>query len=387
LSAFLAAKLLIEECGAIDSWASEMAGSKQGVLGAFGTWKVPVLFALSEGLTHFGIWLGDSSGYVNIVKLIRGIANAEEARVFQWHGMLRPVVPFLAVPFSYLVDYRDAIAVVNLGFFLLGTLFTYLLARELLGNDVAFISAVCFASAVPSLAFGTAVLTDGPGYAVQAILLYFVLHVLEEKRDTCTSVLAGVLIGIGILVKETTFIVLIFLVFRFFLRRGRLRIPQMMLIAIIGIGIPMGWAQLIGQSYLGFYGEGLAYRSPGYKGALVHPTLFALSAVYAFYLCLPFAFMAFFMINDDAFKTICEILVSAGVLLVLWPTSPESRFTFLTFPAVLPLAAYGMCQASQILCKRPWLKMISEKSWLTLLLMATVFYTNIVTFRLYFRTP
>jgi len=384
---FFTAKLLIEECGAIDSWASEMAGSKQGILAAFGTWKVPVLFALLEGLTHFGTWHGDSSGYVNIVKLIRGIANAEEAKVFQWHGMLRPVVPFLALPFSYLVDYRDAIAIVNLGFFLLGTLFTYLLTSKLLGNDAAFISAVSFASAVPSLAFGTAVLTDGPGYAVQAILLYFLLHVLEEKRDTCTSVLAGTLIGIGILIKETTFTILIFLVFRFFLHRRRLRIPHIVLIAIIGIGIPMVWAQLVGQSYLGFYGEGLAYRSLGYKGPLAHPKLFALSAVYAFYLCLPFAFMAFFTINDDAFKTICEILVSAGVLLVLWPTSPEGRFTFLTFPAVLPLAAHGMCQASQILCRRPWLKLISAKSWLTLLLTATVFYTNIVTFTLYFRTP
>jgi len=79
------------------------------------------------------------------------------------------------------------------------------------------------------------------------------------------------------------------------------------------------------------------------------------SAVYAFYLCLPFAFTAFFTVDDDRFKTICEILFSVGILLALWPTSPEARLTLLIFPAVLPFAALA--------------------------------YTNAITFKLYFRIP
>jgi len=365
-----------------------MADAKKDVLASMlGSWKIPILFALLESLTHFGTWHGDSIGYVNIVKLFRGTASIEEAQAVHWHGILRPVVPFLALPLSYLMNYRDAIATVNLGFFLLGTLFTYLFTRKLLSSDAAFISAISFASAVPSLVFGTAILTDGPGYAMQIILLYFLLFVLEERRDLRTSILAGILIGIGVLTKETSFAIVAFLLLRFFLHRDRLTIANVLVVTALGIAIPLAWAQLVGYSYLGFYGEGLTYHAPGYKGPLVHPRLFVFSAVYAFYLCLPFAFTAFFTIDDDRFKTICEILLSVGILLALWPTAPEGRLTFLFFPAVLPLAALGISQASQILGRRPWFKVISQRSWLILILLVALTYTNAITFKLYFRTP
>lgn len=354
-----------------------MTCRKQDILpSVFGSWQIPVALALIEGLTHFGTWHGDSHAYVSMVKLFRGTANIEEAWVIGWHGILRPVVPFLAIPLSYVMSYRDAIAFVNVGFFLLGTFFTYQFTRKLLSRDAAFASAICFASAAPSLIFGTAILTDGPGYAMQIILLYFLLFVFEEKMDLRTSLWAGILIAIAMLIKETSIIILIFLLVRFILHRDRIRIQNLLLTGIVGIVIPMAWAQLVGNSYFQFYGEGLAYVTPGYKGALIHPTTFLFSFVYAFYLCLPFAFSGFFTIDDDKFKTVCEILVSVGILLVLWPTGPEIRFTFLTFPAVLPLAGLGMGQISQILGRRPWFKILSQKWWLMLILLATVAYTN-----------
>ncbi|MFH0848842.1 MAG: glycosyltransferase family 39 protein [archaeon] len=350
------------------------------------------MFALLEGFTHFGSWHGDSAAYVNIVKAFRGTASAEEAQFMHWHGILRPVVPFLALPLSYVISYRDAIATVNLGFLVLGTLFTYLFTKRLLNNEVALVSAMSFASASPTLIFGTAILTDGPGYSMQIILLYFLLFVLEEKKDFKTSLFAGMLIGIGVLTKETSFTVLVFLFLRFLLHKDRLKVSNVLTVALVSIAIPLVWAQLVGYSYLGFYGEGLAYQSSyiaeiGYKGLLVHPRLFALSIIYAFYLCLPFAFLAFFTVDNHQFKTICEILLSIGILLTLWPTGPESRFTFLTFPAILPLAALGMSEASQILARRPWFRMVSQRLWLLLILLATVAYANAATFRLYFRMP
>ncbi len=355
---------------------------------ALSTWMIPVLIALLEGLTHFGIWHGDSSGYVSITKLFRGTATLEEAQVIRWHGIVRPVVPSLAVPLSYLMSYRDAIAAVNLGFLLLGTLFTYLFTRKLLNGRAAFISAVCFASAYPSLLFGTAVLTDGPGYAMEIIVLYALLFLMEKKSGLRTSLFVGVLIGIAALTKETNLIaVVIFLFLRSFLHRDRLNTSSALLAAVVGIAIPLAWSQFVGYGYLTFYGEGLVYHTPGYKGPLIHPLSFALTAVYAFGLCLPFAFTEFFDVNDDGFKIFCEILLSVGILLVVWPTAPEYRFTFLTFPAVLPLAGAGMERASEVLAKRPWLNRLSKSSWLGLLLLATVVLTNVVTLGLYFRTP
>lgn len=355
---------------------------------ALGTWMIPVLVALLEGLTHFGRMYSDSGGYVSMVKLLRGTAGVEEAQVIHWHGILRPVVPTLALPLSYLMSYRDAIATVNLGFLLLGTLFVYLLTRRLLNNRGAFVSAVCFASAFPNLFIGTAVLTDGPGYALEIITLYFLLFVLGEKKDFRNALFAGVLIGIGGLTKETNLIVIpVFLFLRLLLHRDRLNMSSALLAATIGIAIPLAWSQFVGFGYLAFYGQGLAFQTPGYNGLLLNPKLFALSAAYAFGLCLPFAFIGFFNVDDERFKTFCEILLSVGILLAMWPTAPEYRFTFLAFPAVLPLAASGMDKASEVLARRPWLNRLSQRSWLVLFLLATVALTNVASFRLYFRTP
>jgi 4-amino-4-deoxy-L-arabinose transferase-like glycosyltransferase len=353
----------------------------------FGSWKLPVLFALFEGVTHFGVWHQDSIGYVSILKFFRGAASIEEAQFVHWHGILRPVVPFLALPLSFVMSYSDAIATVNLGFFVVGTLFTYLFTKKLLGNEVAFVSAISYASAAPNLKFGTAILTDGPGYAMLIVLLYFVLFVLEKRKDLETSVLGGILIGIGVLTKETSLAILIFLLVRFLVQKDRPTVAKMVIILVVSVAIPLVWSQVVGYSYLGFYGEGLAYKTPGYKGPLVNPLQFTVSAGLAFYLCLPFAFLAFFTIDDERFKTLCEVLLAVGAILMLWPTGPEDRLTFLAFPVVLPLAALGMSQASQILAGRPWFKLLRRELWLAVIIVATVAATNIATFGLWFRIP
>ena len=354
----------------------------------FATWTIPVAIALLEGLTHFGIWYGDSNGYVSMVKLFRGVASVEEAQVIHWHGIVRPVVPTLALPLSYVMSYRDAIASVNLGFLVLGTFFAYLFTKRLLNSQAGFVSAVCFATAFPSLLFGAAVLTDGPAYAIEIIVLYYLLFVLEEKRDLRTSLLAGLLIAIAVLTKETSLIIILtFLLLRYLLHKDKLALSNVLVVATLGILLPLVWSQLVGYNYLGFYGEGLAYHSPGYKGPLVQPWLFALSILKAFGFSLPFAFMGFFRVEDDRFKTLCQVLLSVGVLLVLWPTAPEYRFTFLTFPALLPLAALGMDQASDVLARRPWFNRLGKASWLVLFLFVTVVLPNVVAFGRYFRTP
>jgi len=346
-----------------------------------------VLFALFEGLTHFGVWTADSTAYVSILKVARGVASTEEMQFAHWHGILRPVVPFLALPLSFVVSYSDAIATVNLGFFLVGTLFTYLFTKRLFDSRTAFVSAMLYASAAPNLKFGIAILTDGPGYAMQIILLYFALSVLEKRNDLRASVLGGVLIGIGVLTKETSLTILVFLLVRFLTQKDRLTVANLLVVAVVSLVIPLAWSQVVGYSYLGTYVMGLEYKTPGYKGPLVNPQQFMVSAGLAFYLSLPFAFLAFFAIDDKRFKTMCAILLAAGAVLMLWPTGPEDRITFLAFPAVLPLAAVGMSQVSQVLARRPLFEIVRQELWVGVIVVAAIATTNIATFRLWFRIP
>jgi len=349
-------------------------------------WKIPVILALVEALTHFGVIQGDSSGYIAMVKLFRGTATLQEMQVVGWHGILRPIAPLFAVPFSFVVSYGSAIAIVDTAFLLLGTYMMYQLGSRLFGSEEGFVSAVVFASALPVLAYGAAVLTDGPGYAMLVTLVFVVLFVLPERQDVRTAILAGALIGLGILTKETNFIVILFLWILYLTDRSKLKLSNVLILTCVTLLISFGWAQYIGYSHFRMYQEGgIQYGTPGYKGPLLHPRLFLQSLEYAFSpILLAFAFIGFFYVEDSKFKPILEILFSTGMLILLWPTLPEHRLTFLSFPAIIPLAAFAISCASTILGGRPFFRTITRNRlvWLALLLIGIVAYSNLIGLRL-----
>src|SRR5271157_2719296 len=230
-------------------------------------WPVPVLLALGECLTHFGGLQGDSSGYIDMVKLFRGLATPQEAQVFSWHGMLRPIVPLLAVPFSYVVDYRLAIATVDTAFILLGTFAVFLIGEKMFGPKGALVCGVSFATALPVLAYGASVLTDGAGYGILALLTYVALFVLPEKQSYGFAALTGALVGFGVLIKETNLLILGLVWIHFIINRGKFKIAPFLIVTAIAVAISLAWAHVIGQSYLGYYGQGLAYHNAtGYSG-------------------------------------------------------------------------------------------------------------------------
>ena len=322
--------------------------------------------------------------YIEIVRFLRGSGNSE---ILQWHGILRPVVPLFAYPLSFLMSYGNSIAFVNLGFIVLGTVMTYFLGSRLFDREVGCIAAVSFACAIPVLAYGVAVLTDGAGYAMLVTVIYVALFRLPEKRDLRMALLLGLLFGAAVLTKETNFIGLVFLWFRYLINRKGFTVANVIVVTVVCLLVSLSWSHLVNHSYLGYYGEGLRYQTqtPGYKGPLLNVKGFSLSAEYAYALLLPFAFLGFFIVDRDAFRKLMEILISTGALVVLWPTPPESRLTFLTFPAVIPLAAFAISHASSILGERPAFGKLDRRYWLVLILLAIILFDNFYTRKLYFR--
>ena len=346
------------------------------------SWKFPALIAILEGVTHFGSLQGDSQDYIDLVGFLRGTASSES---LLWHGVLRPVVPALAWPFSFFMNYAHAIATVNLGFIVLGTVMTYFLANRLFGREAGCISAVSFACAIPVLAYGFAVLSDGAGYAMLVTIVYAGLFKLPEKKNLRLAVLLGLLFGVAVLTKETNLIGLIFLWIHYILNRNRYAIANVIVITALCLTIAFGWSHLVNHSYLGFYGEGLQYQTPGYKGPLLHVRGFILSIGYAYGILLPFVFLGFFRVNRATLQKLMEILVSTGALVLLWPTSPESRITFLTFPAIIPIAGYAITETPTILEKRLGFGKLDKRHWLIVIVLAIIVLDNFLTRRLYFR--
>ena len=347
-------------------------------------WQLPVLLALGECLTHFGGLQGDSLAYIDMVKLFRGVATPQEAQVFAWHGMLRPIVPLLAVPLSYLIDFGLAIAAVDTMFIVLGTFAVYRIGEKLFDHKGAFVCGISFATALPVLAYGAAVLTDGAGYGMLAMLTYVAFFVLPQSQSYRVAILTGLLVGFGVLTKETNLMILGLIWIIFIVDRVKLKVAPFLIVTAIALAISLAWAHAIGQSYLGFYNQGLAYQNvtPGYSGPLLNPHQFLLSLEYAFAVILPFAVIGFFYVDDEVFKKLFEVLIATAGLVLLWPTPPEDRLTFLLFPAIIPLSAFGIIQASVILGTRPLFKNLSAEAWLTIFLIGVVLVNNLSGLRL-----
>jgi len=325
---------------------------------------------------------GDSQFYVDMVRVFRGIATSQNP-VYNWHGMLRPIVPLLSVPISYAVDFPLAIATVSTAFIILGTYAIYLTGEKMFNTKVAFLAATSFASAQPVLTYGSAVLTDGAGYGMLAVLTYVGFFVFPEKQNYSFSFATGLLVALGILTKETNLLVLGLMWIYFFASKGKVKISSLLIVTVVALGVALTWAVVIGQSYLGFYGQGLMYHNsaPSYTGPLVHPRQFLLTLEYAFGIGLAFAILGFFSVDVDVFRLLLEALFATGAVVLLWPTPPEDRLTFLLFPAIIPLAAFGVTKASESLSTRPVFRILSEEAWLTLFLLLVVLLNNVLALR------
>jgi hypothetical protein len=344
-----------------------------------------MVVAFVEGVTHFASFQGDSPGYVDLVKAFRGTATPTERAILSNYFVLRPVVSALAVPFSYVMSYTNAVATVNLVFLLLGTYVVFqFVNRLMMRRDAALAASICYASAFANLVFGVAVLADGAGFAMLIVSVYAILFLLHDTRS---SLLVGLIVGLSILTKETNLIAVIFLLIHYLRVRGKVKLLPFVIVAAVSLGLAFSWSTLVGFSYAKLYLLQFTYATPGYKGTLVMPKLAASQIWNAFNFTLPFAFMALFLVTDDQFKTAIECTLPALVLFIASPTYIQSRFTFLAFPGILPLAAFGIVEAADVLARRPWFGKLSKVHWLLILLFMLVLYTNVITFRNYFGTP
>jgi 4-amino-4-deoxy-L-arabinose transferase-like glycosyltransferase len=262
----------------------------------------------------------------------------------------------------------------------------FLFVKETFDEELAVVSAILFATSVQVIVFSVSVLTDGAGYmfliaGVAGILLW------AERKGPGSWALVGILVGLAMLAKETNIILFVCLLVRLLSNRTQQQLKMTIVVFGIGLTIPLIWSGMIGFNYLQMYQAGLAYHGVGYKGALVSPRLFLKSLVYAFYLSLPLALIGFIKVENDKFKTLLEIFVSALPLLILWPTLPEGRFSFLLFPAVIPLAAVGLRDTATSLSNRPWFKELSARYWLILFTLFIVGFDTYITLSRYGRFP
>jgi 4-amino-4-deoxy-L-arabinose transferase-like glycosyltransferase len=347
-----------------------------------------VIFSLAEGLTHYGLVYPDSPGYMAAAHFFEGRGAATGTAAFR---LLRPLVPFLASLANYFLDIRTSFAIVNLVFWCASAVlmfyFTKLLTKD---ANASLLSSALFTSAIPMLLFADAVLTDMAGYFFILFGIYLVVRWDLPHATLKRVCIGGLVLGIGILARENVAAVLIFALAWAILSRGS--IPRTIVFCLIPIGISVLWSSAIGVSYLAWYAQGgLAFAAVNQHLSLLQRAYRLLGSIqYSFGLLpevLVLAALGLLRIQDKGYLKIhISILIGAFAIIFAWPVV-DTRFTFILFPSILPLAGSGLEEAYNLIFKGKLVQTIwpsfsdtanSRFAFLLLVLAIYAFITNVV---------
>jgi hypothetical protein len=301
-----------------------------------------LIFTLAEALTHYGQVYPDSLGYFSAAHFFQGHASAGASNF----RLLRPVIPFLASLINYFVDIRTSFAMVNLVFWCASAIlmfyFTKLLTKNLYSS---LFSSALFTSAVPMLLFADAALTDMGGYFFILLGTFLVIKWNIPHASLRRVCLTGLVLGIGVLTRESVASVLIFAIVWTILSKGS--VSRIATLCLIPLAMSLAWSQALGVSYVTWYVQGgLVFAGAHQALGPMRRALRTLgSIVYSFGrypVALAFAAFGFLRIRDrDYFKIHISVLIGALAIILAWPVI-DTRFSFILFPSVLPLAGAGL---------------------------------------------
>lgn len=332
-----------------------------------------IVLTLGEGVTHFGQIFPDSLSYIPTALSFLG-KNVPPCVAPQCkYRLLRPIVPAVAALLSQLFDIRTAFAIENLAFWLATALlmfhFTQVLSKKV---TEAAIAAVLFATATPVLVYGAAVLTDSAGFFFTMLGVYLVVIWDLMNADWIRVVLASAIVSIGILSRETVAGVLFVAIIWTLFTKGSWR--RLVVFVAIPTLVALSWSHLVGVSYLAWAGLNVKVAAQVNQLApaqRVRP--FGITIEEAFRPeVLALAFLGFIQLaRGRILKAYLAILLGLGASVALAPAGFDVRYSFIVFPAILPLAATGVTYLTNLIAYSPLastLRLSEKNRWRILIL-------------------
>lgn len=355
-----------------------------------------VILSAAEAVSHWGQAYPDSPDYIATAHFFQGGKALTGSAQFR---LLRPVVPFFASLLNYFTDIRTSFAVVNLVLWCAAAVLMFYFTKMLTQNsNVSLLSAALFASAIPMLLFADAVLTDMAGYFFILLGLYLVIR-WDLPRATLQRVcVSGLVMAAGLLSREIVATVLVFALVWTILSKGS--IARLVLFLAIAIGISILWSFAVGVSYVAWYNQG------GLAFAAANQHLSVLARAYRILGSIQYGFGRYPEViilailgllsikSKDYLKTHISIWISAFAVILAWPIV-DTRFSFILFSTIFPLAGAGFQEAYDIVFKSRLVSIVwptfrdthrSRLVFLLLFICAYVIITNVV-LRGYFSFP
>jgi hypothetical protein len=248
--------------------------------------------------------------------------------------------------------------------------FTKTLTKD---TNSSFLSSAFLTGAIPFLLFGDAVLTDMAGYFFILLGTYLVIRWDLPRAALPRVCIASLVVAAGILSRESVASVLIFAAVWTILTRGSFL--RLALFVTIPVGIAVIWSSIMGVSYLAWYAQGgLHFAAANQQLGILEKGYRLLGSIQYGFVVVVLAALGLLQIRKiDSLKIHASIWIGALVVISAWPII-DTRFTFILFPSIMPLAGAGSLEAFSIIFRSRLLSMIrpsfkeTKKSRLILLL-------------------
>jgi hypothetical protein len=243
---------------------------------------------------------------------------------------------------------RTAFAIVNLVLWCAATLLMFFFVEKITQKSyVSLLAAGFFTVAYPLLVYGDAVLTDMAGFFFVLLGVHMIVN-WDILRSTYTKVTvsAGIM-AIGILSRET--VACVFIVALLWALISKSSLTKLVLFLAIPFAALFAWAALEGLSVWGFALVQVTYAAtnqPLSESQRILMWLYTLRVAFRPDLLVLAAVGLLTSVRQRTWVKYLAILAAISVFLLAVPGPVDYRFTFLLFPAILPLAAIGTLQLS-----------------------------------------
>ena len=308
----------------------------------------------------------DSRGYLQVIEVLQGnidvtsiISNDDKSR------FLRPLGSLVALPFSYIFGARNGFIIGNSIFYLLSVVLIYMITERLYSEKIALYTSLLYASSPVVTTFGIAIIQDMGIWFFYLGSIFFTLWFFREdsmhevRNKAIHLFFIGLFIGLGLLMKESVISGYIFLCLVVFFSKYASKYSFHQKFGIVGITfigllIPVIINSIVVYKYFNF--SYFTWTSNLSRSEL-YVTIYNLakSSIMAFNLFIPFFIIGFYKEwkkrTNGYFDVFVMIIISSSIIILGWPYF-STRFIFLMFPAIIPLAAYGISELPQFVPQR-----------------------------------
>jgi hypothetical protein len=267
----------------------------------------------------------DSEGYILAARFFSGMDTPAESLPLLKYRLFSPLIPFLASLIGRLIPLEYAFLLLNGFFWIASGYLIYRLSAALLNGQLAYCCALLFTTSLPLIVWGLPIMVDMGSFFMAGLNCLLIIN--HSQRRAAWLLLAFTL-GLAIVTKPNLISLLLFYVL--YAGAGR-EFGKMAMVGTVALLLVGGVYLLLGLTVEDF----LALGYLRHRGFVYVANAF----LFCFHWGLPLALWGFAAEKKHRAFYLAYFISSFGCYLAF---VHNPRLLFITFPAVLPLAARGM---------------------------------------------